>query len=221
MPLIDYHGNVVIVSQAVDPAYADQLGRWVVTHGGGLGANNHYPMTGRQAKEAVVPGTISRARELGRQVLAARAESRDPVQAVTAALGGTLLFSGTVASLAEKEKMGFYFTVATLAGTDEWSEQAARLVIKNETMLLTVNDQVKAIFPDLVCLLEPDTGRGVMSVEVRIGTPLALVGVPCHSRLRQAVQSEVGALAFSPARYGYPELTYKPIEFLVEALREP
>jgi hypothetical protein len=47
------------------------------------------------------------------------------------------------------------------------------------------------------------------------------VGVPCHSRLRQAMQSEVGARAFSPARYGYPELTYKPIESLVETLREP
>jgi DUF917 family protein len=115
-------------------------------------------MTGRQAKEAVVPGTISGALDLGRQVLAARDEGRDPVQAVAAALGGVLLFAGTVASLAEEEKMGFYFTVATLAGTDEWTDQAARLVIKNETMLLAVNDQVKAIFPDLVCLLEPDTG---------------------------------------------------------------
>jgi DUF917 family protein len=116
--------------------------------------------------------------------------------------------------------MGFYFTVATLVGTDEWTGQAARLVIKNETMLLTVNDQVKAIFPDLVCLLESGTGRGVMSVEVRVGTPLALVGAPCHSRLRQALHSEVGARAFSPARYGYPELAYKPIESLVEALRQ-
>jgi DUF917 family protein len=175
-------------------------------------------MTGRQAKEAVVPGTISGALDLGRQVLAARDEGRDPVQAVAAALGGVLLFAGKVASLAEEEKMGFYFTVATLAGTGEWTDQAARLVIKNETMLLTVNDQVKAIFPDLVCLLEPDTGRGVMSVEVRVGTPLALVGLPCHPRLRQAARSEVGARAFSPARYGHPELTYQPIESLVEAM---
>lgn len=219
MPLIDYYGNVVIVSRAVDPAYADELGRWVVTRGGGLGANNHYAMTGRQAKEAVVPGTISGALELGRQVLAARAEGLEPVQTVATALDGVLLFAGTVASLVEDEKMGFYFTVATLAGTDQWTDQAAQLVIKNETMLLTVDDRVEAIFPDLVCMLEPGTGRGVMSVELRVGTPLALVGVPCHPRLRQAVQSEVGARAFSPHRFGHPELTYQPIESLVEALR--
>jgi DUF917 family protein len=219
MPLIDYHGNVVIVSRAVDPTYADQLGRWVVTRGGGLGANNHYPMTGRQAKEAVVPGTISGALKLGRQVLAARAEGRDPVQTVARALDGALLFAGAVVALAEEERTGFYFTVATLAGTGPWTDQVAELVIKNETMLLTVNEQVKAIFPDLVCLLEPGTGRGVMSVEIQAGTPLALVGLPCHPRLRRAARSEMGAQAFSPDRYGHPELSYQPIESLVEALR--
>jgi hypothetical protein len=218
MPLIDYNGNVVIVNHAVDPAYADQLGRWVVTQGGGLGANNHYPMTGRQAKEAVIPDTISGALELGRNVLAARAEDRDPVYAIAKALGGALLFAGRVASLAEEERLGFYFTVATLDGTGAWTDQAAELVIKNETMLLMVNNQIKAIFPDLVCLLEPGTGRGVMSIEVQVGTPLVLVGLPCHPRLRQAAQSEEGARAFSPERYGRPELTYRPIESLVGSL---
>jgi len=219
MPLIDYYGNVVIVDQAVDPAYADQLGRWVVTHGGGLGANNHYPMTGRQAKEAVVPGTISGALALGRQVLAARAEGQDPVQAVAAGLGGVSLFSGAVVALAEEERMGFYFTVATLAGNSQWTGQTAQLVIKNETMLLTVEDQIRAMFPDLVCLLEPGTGRGVMSIEVEVGTPLTLVGLPCHPRLRRSAQSEMGARAFSPERYGRPELVYQPIELLVDGLR--
>ncbi len=219
MPLIDFYGNVVIVDRAVDPAYADQLGRWVVTHGGGLGANNHYPMTGRQAKEAVVPGTISGALKLGRQVLTARAEGRDPVQTVATVLEGALLFAGTVVTLAEEERMGFYFTVATLAGTGGWTDQSAQLVIKNETMLLTLNEQVKAIFPDLVCLLEPGTGRGVMSVEIQVGTPLALVGLPCHPRLRRSARSEMGARAFSPDRYGRPDLAYQPIESLVEALR--
>jgi DUF917 family protein len=218
MPLIDYYGNVVIVNQAVDPAYADQLGRWVVTQGGGLGANNHYPMTGRQAKEAVIPGTISGALELGRHLLAARAEGRDPVDAVAKALGGAVLFAGRVVSLAEEERLGFYFTIATLDGTGEWVDQSAELVIKNETMLLTVNDQVKAIFPDLVCLLEPGSGRGVMSIELQVGMPLVLVGLPCHPRLRQAAQSQEGAQAFSPERYGRPELTYQPIESLAGSL---
>ncbi|MGB3904698.1 MAG: DUF917 domain-containing protein [Anaerolineae bacterium] len=216
MPLVDYEGNVVIVQDSSDPTYADRLGRWVVTEGGGMGANNHYPMTGHQAKEVVVPNTITGAFELGRAVLRARQNGDDPVASAIKTLDGVLLFTGVVERLQEEEKMGFYFTVVDLKGTGQYDGRAARLVIKNETMLLSVENAMMAIFPDLICMLEPGTGRGVMSVEVTEGTPLALVGVRCHKRLREALESEIGALAFSAARYGYPDLEYQPIETLVE-----
>ena len=219
MPLIDYEGNVVIVQEATEPTYADELGRWVVTRGGGMGANNHYPMSGRQAKEAIVPDTISGALELGRAVLRARHQGHDPVAAATEVLGGVVLFTGSVARAQEDEKMGFYYTVVDLRGIGSDEGRVARLVIKNETMLLSIEGSIKAIFPDLVCLLEPGTGRGVMSVELAQGKALTLVGVQCHQRLREALGSEVGARAFSPARYGYPDLEYQPIEELVEGFR--
>lgn len=212
MPLIDYNGNVVIVQSAVDPTYPDQLGRWVVTNGGGLGANNHYPMTGRQAKRAVVPGTISKALRLGRAVQAAREQGGDPVHTVAAEMNGTRLFVGQIVRLDEEEKLGFYFTTATIQGQRPDHRRTARLVIKNETMLLEIDGKVRAIFPDLVLLLDPVTARGLMSVELKPGTRVALVGCPCHERLRAAVRSEVGARAFSPARYGRPHLTYRPLE---------
>lgn len=214
MPLIDYNGNVVIVQSAVDPTYPDQLGRWVVTNGGGLGANNHYPMTGRQAKGAVVPGTISKALHLGRVVQRTRAQGGDPIAAVAAEVQGVRLFTGAITRLDEEEKLGFYFTIATIQGKGASEGQTARLVIKNETMLLEVGGKVQAMFPDLVLLLDPVTGRGLMSVELRPGAEVALVGTPCHPRLREAVYSEVGAKAFSPARYGRPDLTYRPLEGL-------
>jgi DUF917 family protein len=219
MPLIDYDGNVVIVQEAQEPAYADELGRWVVTRGGGMGANNHYPMSGRQAKEAVVPNTISQALELGRRVLETREEDADPVTAATETLGGVLLFTGAIASVEEQERMGFYYTVVDLSGTGAQEGLVAQLVIKNETMLLSLDGSVKAIFPDMVCLLEPGTGRGVMSVELAEGMELSLVGVRCHVRLREALESEAGARAFSPARYGYPDLEYRAIEELVEGFK--
>jgi len=219
MPLIDYAGNVVVVREAVEPTYADELGRWVVTRGGGMGANNHYPMSGRQAKEAIVPDTISGALQLGRTVLRAREQGRDPVASATEVLGGVVLFTGFVAGTQEEEKMGFYYTVVDLQGSGLDEGRVARLVIKNETMLLSVEGSIRAIFPDLVCMLEPGTGRGVMSVELAAGKALTLVGVRCHERLREALGSEVGARAFSPARYGYADLKYRAIEDLAEGFR--
>ncbi len=214
MPLIDYYGNVVIVRDAVNPTYSDQLGRWVVSNGGGLGANNHYPMTGLQAKGAIIPGTISAALRLGRAILTARLERRDPIEAITAQLGGTRLFECEILRLDEEERLGFYFTTAHLRGVANFGGRSARLVIKNETMLLEVEGKPRVIFPDLVLLLEPGTGRGIMSIELKVGMKMVLVGVPCSSRLREAVVDPVGAQAFSPERYGRPDLQYRPIEEL-------
>jgi len=214
MPLIDFHGNVVIVQDAANSTYPDQLGRWVVTHGGGLGANNHYPMTGGKAKQAVIPGTISAALRLGKEVLAARETGTDPVDIVAAQLKGQRLFAGTITQLLEEENMGFYFTTATLSGTRAYQGQTAQLVIKNETMLLEIESKVRVIFPDLVLLLEPGTARGIMSIELKAGWDIELVGVPCHPRLRESARSELGQHAFGPARYGRSDLTYRPIEDL-------
>lgn len=218
MPLIDFYGNVVIVQEAVDPTYPDQIGRYIVTHGGGLGANNHYPMTGEQAKQAVIPNTISGALRLGCSVLNARQEDRDPIAAIEEALGGKLLHVGEITAMREEESLGFYFTTASITGRGPSRGHGGELIIKNETMMLAVDGEPKAYFPDLVLLLEPDTGRGIMSVELEKGTPVALVGVPCHPRLRRALRTPLGEVAFSPARYGCGEHAFTPIEQLVPEL---
>jgi DUF917 family protein len=86
------------------------------------------------------------------------------------------------------------------------------LVIKNETMLLKLDGEIVCMFPDMVVMLEPRTGRGVMSVELRAGLELALLALPCHPRLRAAALSEIGRVAMGPARYGQPHLTYQPMQ---------
>ncbi|MGI9950772.1 DUF917 domain-containing protein [Moorellaceae bacterium AZ2] len=214
MPLVDAQGNTIIVAEQVEPVFADEIGRWMVTRGGGLGANNHYPMSGAQLKQAVVPRTITKALEIGRTVIAARNEGKDPVQRVVEVMGGKLLFRGTVEKVEGEDRGGFYLTNVWLSGEDACGRARAHMVIKNETMVLWIKDQLKAVFPDLVCMLDPKSGRGIMSVEIEEGQPMALVGVPCHQRLRESMKTPQGARAFSGARYGHPEVEYTPIEQL-------
>jgi DUF917 family protein len=214
MPLADSLGNIVVVSQAATPTYVDEVGRWVVTRGGYLGANNHHPMSGEQLKRTTVPGTFSRALALGQAVSAARAAGGDPVAAAAAVLGARRIISGSVEALQEEERMGFYFTTATIAGAGRDRGHTARLVIKNEAMLCYRDERPVAIFPDPIYLLEPDTGRGYMSVELRPGHELVLLAAPAHARLRAAAQTEAGRQAMSPERFGAPELAYQPLEEL-------
>lgn len=214
MPLVDALGNTIVVADQVDPVFADEIGRWMVTRGGGMGANNHYPMSGRQLKECAIPKTITLALEMGRALLAARQEGNDPVAAVAGLLKEIPLFQGRVTSVEGEDRGGFYITKVALEGEGRSSGQNAKLVIKNETMALWVNGALRAVFPDLVCMLDPITGQGIMSVDIEPGKAMTLLGVPCHPRLRKTLQTPIGKKAFSGARYGHPELEFVPIEEL-------
>lgn len=215
MPLADRYGNIVVVSKAVEPTYVDEIGRWVVTKGGGLGANNHHPMTGAQLKQTTVPGTFSRALGLGRAVYAARAEGRDPVRAAADFLGARHLIFGCIESLREEERTGFYFTTAQITGLGADAGHTAQLTIKNEAMLCALDERPVTIFPDPIYLLEPQTGRGLMSIELTTGHEITLLGAPAHPRLRAAAQTDAGRAAMSPTRFGHPDLSYRPIEELL------
>jgi hypothetical protein len=239
MPLIDHYGNVVIVQEAAAPTYPDEIGRFVVSKGGAMGANNHYPMTGAQLKQAVIPHTITQALELGRAVRAARQQGTDPAAAVAEHLNSRYRFQGVVTSLREEEHLGFYFTTANLAPTEQPHPPSAslpagrgrsgaassaptspslpagrglvELVIKNETMLLQEQGEIVCMFPDMIVMLEPGTGRGVMSVELREGLELVLLAGPCHPRLQAAALTAAGQAAMGPARFGHPNLIYQPM----------
>lgn len=208
MPLVDALGNVVVVRHGVENTYADQLGRWVVTRGGGMGANSHYPMTGAQLKRSVIPHTLSKALALGEAVQNARNSGIDPVKTIAEELKGRHIHTGTIMELEESEWEGFYFTRLKM-------DSEVEIVIKNEAMALFVGGKPYTIFPDLICLLDPTTGQGLMSAQLKVSQPLSVVVTACHPRLREALKSESGQVAFSPKRFGQPDLVYRPLEELL------
>ncbi len=209
MPLVDAVGNAVVVSYEVDNTFADMLARWVITRAGGMGANCDYPMSGKKLKETVIPHTISGAMSLGEEVIRARIKKTDPVAVIAKYIGGHHIHTGVIQKMEENEWEGFYFINARLSG-------GAELVIKNENMVLFINEKPVTVFPDLILGLDPKTGRGLMSADLNVGDEMALVVAPCHPRLRGALKSKEGQNAFSPLRFGQPNLVYKPIEELLK-----
>ena len=209
MPLADSMGNLVVVSTASQPTYVDEIGRVVVSKGGYLGANNHHPMTGGQVKQTSIPGTFSVALALGQAVLAARERRADPIAAISERVGASAKYAVKVTGLREQEHLGFYFTTMEF---ETERAQIGELIIKNETMMMRVGQQIVCMFPDRVLLLEPGTGRGVMSIELREGMPVVLLIAPAHPRLQAAAQTTQGRNSMSPARYGQPDLQYRPLE---------
>ncbi len=53
-----------------------------------------------------------------------------------------------------------------------------------------------------------------MSIELTAGMDIGLLAAPAHPRLSMAAMTPAGRKAMSPARFGQPDLVYRPIKEL-------
>jgi hypothetical protein len=93
------------------------------------------------------------------------------------------------------------------------------IIFKNEAMLAKIDGLTVAVFPDLICMINPENGEGIMGANIKAGTKMAVVGISAHERLRECLKNEVGRKAFGSERYGFPEIRYEPIEVLFKKLK--
>jgi hypothetical protein len=216
MPVVSKNGSVVIVDKTTSPALADEIGRFAVVQDGGAGANNHYYQTGAQLKKSVIPNSISKSIELGSAVRDANANKNDPIDAFLDTMGGQILTRGRIQEVKGEDRAGHWHVLVKIKPED--LKGTFEIVVKNEYMMAMSDGTPVVMFPDLICIHSPDTGHGIMSSDLKEGLEVVVTAVPAHERLRYAGSTEIGKKAFSPQRYGHPELEYKPMEEIIGRL---
>lgn len=214
MCLVDDSDNRFVIMDSKDPTYADEIGRILIQKGGNFGGNCHYPISGKEAKRYCISGSVSKALVLGKLVTEANEKGVDGVEVVKEFTQAEEVFRGVITEFCGEDKGGFYLTNFITEGTGVFSGRTATMVVKNELMLLKIDNKLRLMFPDYGFMLYPNTGHGVLSADLRPGLEIVLLGKPCHPLVRECMYDEVGKKAFGGIRYGYPDLGYTPIEDL-------
>lgn len=145
---------------------------------------------------------------------------KDPVEAFVEVSKGFELFRGTVKEMKGEDVRAHYLAKATLEGAEAYDGKTMEIMFKNEAMLAKIDQQVVVIFPDLICMIDPGTGKGIMTTNIKLGTKMAVVGVPAHKRLRECLKKGAGRKTLSPARFGYDKLKYEPLESPIEKIKK-
>ncbi|TNM67375.1 DUF917 domain-containing protein [Streptomyces sp. NP160] len=212
MSITDEKGNGGIFDTST-PLWAERLARTATVEMGCSATISLYPMSGTQARASLVPGTVSLCARVGRRLRTARAEHLDPVAEVVDELGGRELFSGTVVDVARRTETGFARGTATVAGAPTGGDAAARthtarLEFQNEHLLVAVrettdtageDERLLVTVPDLICVLEADTGQAVTTEKLRYGQRVRVIAVPADPRWH----SPAGVELVGPRYFGY------------------
>lgn len=205
--MADEKGNVVVFRSTPSDKWLEDLARACVVRMGAAAGLAQAPMRGEFVKRAAIPGTVTQARDLGRAVLNANRDHRDPVRAVIDHQDGRLLMTAKIVDLERHLKGGFAVGHLTLEGFADFTGDTGRIDLQNEFLIFTRNGTVEVCVPDLVVVLDADTGHPITTEMLRYGQRIAVLGLPCHDLLRTPQALAV----VGPAAFGYPEITFRPM----------
>lgn len=200
--MADVVGNVV-THRTIDIAWLERHARATTVASGGICLGAHYPLTAQTAPGAVIEGTVSRAIQVGRALLAAA----DPVPAVAEVLDADVLITGKITDIARRTEGGFVCGSVTIAGTGADRSRLQRIEIQNENLVVLEDGEIVVSVPDLVSIVDAETGHAISTEMLRYGQRVSVLAWACDPLWRTARGLELAG----PAAFGY-DVAYVPFE---------
>jgi DUF917 family protein len=165
-----------------------------------------YTVDHRSLLRTLVRGSFRLALDLGRGVESARASGGDPVEAILRIAQGRLLFSGKIIDIERRFRQGHDWGKIQIQGMDADSGRHGEISFKNEYLIFRVGEEVVLTVPDLITMVERQTGVPITSDSVRAGLRVSVVGIQSSPLLR----TPEALCIVGPNAFGY-DLPYVPL----------
>jgi DUF917 family protein len=212
-PLLLDDGKAVTatVTGLPDPFTAERYARALTWAMGGSAGLVSAVRTGAEVRAWAIPRMLSVARAIGRTLRQARAAKRSPVEALRAAVPSAVhLFDGKIVEVVRTTARGFARGAVTVEGSDADRGRRAWVAFQNEYLIARTGDgtalETVLTTPDLLVLLERESGRAVSTEALRYGLRVSLMGLPAPAQLK----SEAALAMVGPGAFGY-EARFRPL----------
>ncbi|MFR1722385.1 DUF917 domain-containing protein [Emergencia timonensis] len=198
-------GDAMIVKDIVNDMRAEDIVRAVaIASGNKVGVADHA-ITGKQLKGAIIPNALSYTLKLGEALRKAKENGEDVVQKVVEAGEGKILFRGIVKEWKVEETGGFIFGDTVLTGTGEYEGHEYKVWYKNEHLVSYLDGKVDICAPDLICVIDNNTGMPVTNPNYENGMDLSVFVLPAP----EIWKTERGLEVFGPRSFGF-DFDYVP-----------
>ncbi|WP_428664087.1 DUF917 domain-containing protein [Reyranella sp.] len=205
--LADDKGNVVLIQKGASEKWVERLGRTAAVAMGGSAGSAMAPMSGSFAKRYAIPGTVTQAITLGYAVMEANRLHHNPIETICQRERGVRLFEGKIVDLQRRLEGGFARGEIRIDGLDAHAGSTAMIAIQNEFLVFRRDGKVEVSVPDLILVLDLDTGHAITTEVLRYGQRVAVVGLPCHPLL----QTEAALKVIGPAAFGLDDVVFRPL----------
>lgn len=204
---VDRWGNVCILKDAANTYAVERIQKMLSVAAYGSCHLVDTLLPGKEMKEIVIRDTLTYSFELGAAVREARGRGEDPVQAIVHYTKGWLLFTGVVAHKEWEDREGYMWGTTWINGTGSFSGHVFCYWFKNENHISWLDDEPLVTTPDLIAVVDQNTGEGKINSNIEPGDYVAVVGIKGPEVFRSAR----GLSAAGPRHFGF-EIDYVPIE---------
>ena len=208
MALTDEKGNSVIF-ETITNQWTEELARAVTMSCGGSVSVSLYPMTGAQMKAYSVKNIVTRSQKLGEAIRTVKdcADDVTPEEHFLQFSEGYKLFKGKIADVLRETRGAFNFGKVMLEGIGECKGHQAYVEFQNENLTATVDGEILATTPDLICLVDTETFTPVTTDALKYGKRVLVVGLKCFEMWR----TPAGIDLVGPRYFGC-DTDYIPLE---------
>ena len=203
---VDEWDNVCIIKKATNLRVVERIGKLISAGAYGLAGQAGFIMSGKELKETVIAGTLSKSYELGKFIREAQEAHLDHIpQKIAEKVGGWVLAEGKRTDFEDEDRIGYYWGTTTIL-SDSGDEY--KIWFKNENHVCWKNGEPFVSSPDLICVVDRHTGEPIPNPKMRQAQDVAIIVLPCDERLRQDKIKKV----LDPQYFGFEDISYVPVE---------
>lgn len=229
----DGNGNTLYMPTATSDLKVEQVIRAALSQMGSAVGTADAPVTGEETRRWAVEHTISLSWRIGREVARATKENRidNVAESIIDAVGGPetgrVLFKGKIIGVERKLWMGHVYGEVIIEGTGAQFSGKVKIPFKNENIAAIRmhdgqeiktgeerNEDVLAIVPDLISVIDAQNGEAIGTPEYRYGLLVLVIGITASERWTSPKGIEIGG----PNAFGLNHLEYKPLGKFVKPI---
>ncbi|KAF4119405.1 N-methylhydantoinase A/oxoprolinase/acetone carboxylase, beta subunit [Geosmithia morbida] len=216
----DGNGRIIFMTKAPTELDIERALRAALSQMGSHVGCAKGPVSGKNTKEWVIENTMSLSWRIGRAVALSRCNNTvDTVaDSIIAEVGGDksakLLFKGKIVGVERVTRMGHAYgevIIESTAGKD--SKEKLIIPFKNENIYAKKigsdgKEEILAVVPDLVCVIDAQNGEALGTQEYRYGLPVIVLGITASEKW---TSTERGIEIGGPKGFGFNDLEYKAL----------
>jgi DUF917 family protein len=183
---LDYAGNVERFDAPNVQAYEPMIRRFAMERGG-MAVSAEFGMSGAELKSCIVPETVSLSQRLGAYLRSGEGNAIEREAHLSKLFEGSiygkleLIASGLVTDYASTVVGGYDVGQARIE-SNVAGEPLMKVAVKNEYLSVRQGDELIACLPDLITIVDFETGWPINAERLRFGMRVGIfrIGSPSH-----------------------------------------